>query len=87
MQEEKDYPYKKGTGRGKWNSGLRAEIAGGSSVLDLLELCNKIRSRGTVPKPAELIGLIEEKLNVIKSEMIADLKQRYNITKQADQNN
>lgn len=80
MQQQKEYPYKKGTGRGKWNSGLRAEIAGGSSVLDLLELCNKIRSRGTVPKPAELIGLIEERLNTIKTEMITDLKQRYATT-------
>lgn len=71
------YTAKKGTQR--IQQAIRAEIAGGQDLLDLLELVNVVRTRGEIDKPLEFLTLIEDKLQNIKHSMADEVKSRYQL--------
>ena len=69
----------KGKTRERYNKAIRAEVHGGNQVLDLLELINIIRNRGTIENPQALLNTIEERIQEIRTEMVEGLRIKHNI--------
>lgn len=65
------------------NQATRAEIPGGDTLLDLLELVHKARTRGHIDKPLDFAELIEDRLQDIKEAMIQEVNTRYQLHPEA----
>ena len=68
----------KGKSKERYNKALRAEVAGGALVLDLLLLVHQMRDRAGAEEARRLI-VIEDRLQAIRDAMIVDIQSRYHM--------
>lgn len=62
--------------RERYQKALRAEVAGGALVLDLLLLVHQMRDRAGAEEARRLI-VIEDRLQGIRDAMVVDIQRRY----------
>lgn len=73
--------YPAGPQRARYQKAIRAELAGGSELLDLIEWTNTVQRRKNSSDPPdwEAWEVLSEKIQAIRNAMVEDIKDHYNI--------
>lgn len=62
-----------------YNTAIRAEVPGGSDLLDLLELVSAMRGRCGNHEELAKLTIIEDRIQTIRERMLIDVRNRWGV--------